>query len=110
MKTIGIDPGLTGAIAVVDHANAQVFDMPVAEYSAKGFVKHAVDLVEVRKILIKIADKNTTVWLEQVQAFAQQGVSSVFSLGMSFWGVAGVACGLGLSVRLMMSRRTLSCN
>lgn len=93
MIVIGIDPGLTGAIAVVNTAmEACVYDMPTFQYSPKGFVKRAVDLQTVAFILRSCGA--APVFLEKVNAHPGQGVSSVFSFGMSYWGVAGAVAGL----------------
>ena len=103
---IGIDPGLSGAIAFLpDEWVPWVEDMPVTGHSKSGFVKRAVDVVALAKMLepFGIAGQSR-VFLERVNAFPGQGVGSMFSLGMSFWGVAGVIAALGMPLELIESK------
>ena len=105
---IGIDPGLSGAIAVISGNYYAVHDMPVIPAGKGAFVKRAVDLEAVARILRESTsvfgkDHVGRVVIERVNAFPGQGVSSMFSLGMSFYGVAGVAAGIGLRVDLVGS-------
>lgn len=101
MITIGIDPGLSGAIACVsDEGVIALHDMPVMPYGRGAYVKNAVDLTAVARLLS--ARGPAVVWLERVGSMPGQGVASMFSLGMSYYGVAGVAIGLGIPVNLVM--------
>ena len=107
--TIGIDPGLSGAIAFIPHdatlAVPWVEDMPVVAHSPRGFVKRAVDVVVLAKMLERYGmTGNATVFLERVNAFPGQGVGSMFSLGMSFWGVAGVVAACGMPLHLVEAK------
>lgn len=103
--TIGIDPGLSGAIAILPHDPAVapvIADMPVRPYGEKGFVKRAVDvdaLADILKPYSVIGD--TQAYLERVNAFPGQGSASMFSLGMSYWGVAGVLAALKIPLHLV---------
>ena len=105
--SIGIDPGLGGALGFIAHdlpESPWVVDMPVIEHGG-GFVKRAVDLPELArelKLLQVIGDPYAT--MEKVHAFPGQGSSSMFSLGMSFWGVAGALAALGIPLRLVEPR------
>ena len=100
---IGIDPGLSGAIAFLsEDFGAWVEDMPVIGHSKTGFVKRAVDLVALARMLEPYGMSGTaSAFLERVNAYPGQGVGSMFSLGMSFWGVAGVVCALGIPLTLV---------
>lgn len=95
---IGIDPGLTGAVAVIAHGQAVVHDMPVIGTSATATVKRSVDAHGLARIL-KIMPG--TVWIERVNAFPGQGVASMFSLGHSFGVALGVAAALGYPTHLV---------
>lgn len=86
MITIGIDPGLSGAIGFLDDGKyLGVADMPIVA-KGSGSVKNEVDAVGLIKTLLDYCseDKSTIVALERVNAMPGQGVSSVFSLGDSF--------------------------
>lgn len=102
--SIGIDPGLSGALAFIAEDTPEspwVLDMPVIEHS-KGFVKRAVDLPELARSLKLICVMGEPrALMERVSAFPGQGVGSMFSLGMSFWGVAGVLAALGIPLQLV---------
>lgn len=106
MIYIGVDPGLTGGVAmIVPEMGVNVIDMPTVEYSKAGAVKRAVDCNGLAKWLgPRIGGIAITLFIERVNAMPGQGVSSMFSLGMSFWGVVGVAAGLGIPVELVEPR------
>ena len=86
MITIGIDPGLSGAIGVLkDGAYVGVVDMPIVA-KGSGAVKNEVDPAGLATILREHApaDEAVAVVLERVNAMPGQGSSSIFSLGDSF--------------------------
>lgn len=104
MIVIGIDPGLSGAIAVLPPDAGQaigVFDMPTVAYSKTGFVKNVMDVNALASLLRPFRTADVAVFMERVNAFPGQGVGSMFSLGMSFWGAAGVVAGLGMALHLV---------
>lgn len=86
MITIGVDPGLSGAIGVLkDGSYVAVLDMPTVTKGA-GSVKSEVNPAELMTLLKRYApdDGKVSVVLERVNAMPGQGVSSTFSLGDSF--------------------------
>jgi crossover junction endodeoxyribonuclease RuvC len=86
MITIGIDPGLSGAIAFLsDGKFLTVQDMPITA-KGSGSVKNEVDPAGVVSILRRYApvDEAIMVVIERVNAMPGQGSSSIFSLGDSF--------------------------
>lgn len=94
---IGIDPGLTGAIAVLGEA-IEAYDMPVM---AKGTgKKQQVNAAEVANILL-CHQGAATVYLERVAAMPKQGVSSTFSFGETFGVMRGVTAALGIPLELV---------
>lgn len=99
MTVIGIDPGLTGAVAVLSEYPLLAVRMPVMDYSPTGYVKRAVDLQTLATLLALYP--SAVMYLERVNAMPGQGVAGMFSLGMSYWGAAGVAAGLGNHVVLV---------
>jgi crossover junction endodeoxyribonuclease RuvC len=101
---IGIDPGLSGAIAWLGpNGGAHVVDMPTIQLSKTGFVKRALDVNGLTILLdgYAAASCKASVFLERVNAFPGQGVASMFSLGMSFWGAAGVVSALKMPLHLV---------
>lgn len=86
MITIGIDPGLTGAVAVLEDGRfVGVEDIPTV-LKGTGSVKCEVDASGLIRLLRSNCpvDVDVQVVLERVNAMPGQGVSSVFSLGDSF--------------------------
>jgi crossover junction endodeoxyribonuclease RuvC len=106
--TIGIDPGLSGAVAYIHPDGfAEAVDMPIVAYSKTGFVKNALDVNALAIELWAAAEGHrrgsvpAVVFMERVNAMPGQGVGSMFSLGMSYWGAAGVVAALGLPLNLI---------
>lgn len=93
---IGIDPGVTGAIAAIDFRGAllAVKDIPVMMIGkGGGKVKYQVNAAALTRCMMDIADgdaDDVLVAIEAVHAMPAQGVSSVFSLGDSAGCIRGV--------------------
>lgn len=87
---VGIDPGLSGAIALYDsiEGTLEVHDMPVVEVTRNGKTKREVVAALVADV---VAGKAVAAaYLERVGAMPGQGVTSMFSLGRSVGVVEGV--------------------
>lgn len=102
MLTIGIDPGNTGAVALVlgDGTLAELRDMPLM---ANG-KKQQVNAAELSRIICGIRDNFSGVVvcrLEKVGAMPGQGVSSMFNFGMGFGVIQGVLAGAGIPYTLV---------
>ena len=84
MKVIGIDPGLSGAIAVLEDKKVLgIFDMPVmAEGKKNKRQLNSAQLVNVIKSNINL-DEEISVVVEQVNAMPGQGVTSMFNFGQT---------------------------
>lgn len=93
MIIIGIDPGLSGAVAILDtRANYfTVHDMPVFELKRNGKAKREVNGPELAR-LVSEAGADIAV-VEAVGAMPGQGVSSVFAFGKGFGIALGVLAG-----------------
>ena len=85
MKIIGIDPGLSGAIAILENNKVlNIFDMPVmAEGKKNKRQLNSALLVELLKENITNKDE-VAVIVEQVNAMPGQGVTSMFNFGQTF--------------------------
>ena len=99
MKVIGIDPGLSGAIAVLENNKVlNIFDMPVmSEGKKKKRQLNSVQLVKLIKDNISNND-DISVVVEQVNAMPGQGVTSMFNFGQTFGAIKGVCAALGLPI------------
>lgn len=103
MNYVGIDPGITGAVAWVNSAGYGVFDIPTMTASEKGKVRWMVDAEELAYLMTANlpAGAATAVALEQTSAMPGQGVSSMFSMGHSFGACHGVIGTLGYALTLV---------
>ena len=99
MKIIGIDPGLSGAIAILEDKKVlSIFDMPVmAEGKKNKRQLNSAQLVDIIKENIKIND-DIAVVVEQVNAMPGQGVTSMFNFGQTFGAIKGVCAALKLPI------------
>ena len=99
-RTLGIDVGLNGAIALVqDGELIGVVDMPTVTLDRNGKAKRQVSVPEVVDI-IKQFDPNEA-YVEKVFAMAGQGVTSVFSFGRSLGVVEGVLTTMKIKTTLI---------
>ena len=99
MKVIGIDPGLSGAIAILqDNKVIKVFDMPVMADGKKN--KRQLNSSQLTNIIKQNTSKGEeiAVVVEQVNAMPGQGVTSMFNFGQSFGAIKGVCAALELSI------------
>lgn len=91
MIIIGIDPGLSGAIAFydTDWKTIEVHDMPVVEVMRSGKTKKEISPAEVYQIIASQPQQIAFAMVERVGAMPGQGVTSVFSFGYSTGVVIG---------------------
>ena len=99
MKIIGIDPGLSGAIAVLKNNKVlNIFDMPVMSEGKKN--KRQLNSA----LLVSLLKENLTsseevsVVVEQVNAMPGQGVTSMFNFGQTFGAIKGICAALDLPI------------
>ncbi len=99
MKIIGIDPGLSGAIAVLENNKVlNIFDMPVMSEGKKNKRQlNSALLVNLIKGNLNNSEEVAVV-VEQVNAMPGQGVTSMFNFGQTFGAIKGVCAALGLPI------------
>ena len=87
MIHLGIDPGKSGAIAILDHGKA-------AAYKMKDMTER--DTWILLSDLVLMSSEIAVAYIELVHAMPKQGVSSTFAFGVSFGGLrmALVAAGI----------------
>lgn len=100
---IGVDPGASGAVAILDRDGdlVQVFEMPVVELVVNNKVKRRISPEMLAADLRLYVVKATIAYVEQVNAMPGQGVTSMFAFGQSFGMVQGVLAGLGIPAQLV---------
>jgi crossover junction endodeoxyribonuclease RuvC len=99
MRIIGVDPGLSGAIAILeDNKIKELFDMPVMPDGKKNKRQlNSALLVKLIKDNIKNLE-DTVMIVEQVHAMPGQGVTSMFNFGQTFGAIKGICAALGLPI------------
>ncbi len=99
MKVIGIDPGLSGAIAVIEGNKVlNILDMPVMSEGKKNKKQlNSAQLVNIIKQNVS-NDEEVAVIVEQVNAMPGQGVTSMFNFGQTFGAIKGICAALNLPI------------
>ena len=98
MKIIGIDPGLSGAIAILENNKVlNIFDMPVMSEGKNKRQLNSALLVSLLKDNID-KDDEVAVVVEQVNAMPGQGVTSMFNFGQTFGAIKGMCAALNLPI------------
>ena len=99
MIIIGIDPGISGALAILEGKRVmKIIDMPVMSEGKKN--KRQLNSAQLVKLLKdNISEKDeVSVVVEQVNAMPGQGVTSMFNFGQTFGAIKGVCAALGLPI------------
>ena len=99
MIIIGIDPGISGAISIVENKRIlEVYDTPTMIDGKKN--KRQINSAQVTNIIKERlnSDKKVVVVVEQVNAMPGQGVTSMFNFGQSFGVIKGICAALSLPI------------
>ena len=99
MIIIGIDPGLSGAIAILENNEVKkILEIPVMSEGKKNKRQlNSALLVNLLKENIQ-KDEDVTVVVEQVNAMPGQGVTSMFNFGQTFGALKGICAALELPI------------
>jgi len=105
---IGIDPGISGAIGIIDvkNDNIEVFDVPTIKIDnpnkkAKQKTKNEYDKIAMGKILSKYSKRKVAIVMEKVHAMPGQGVTSMFNFGRGVGIWEGIFAALGWEPELV---------
>ena len=99
MRIFGIDPGIAGAIAILDEKKiVDAIDLPTMADGKKN--KRQLNSAHLSQyISSNITNINkTVVVVEQVNAMPGQGVTSMFNFGQTFGAIKGVCAALSLPI------------
>ena len=99
MIIIGIDPGISGAISILQNKKVlEVFDTPTMIDGKKN--KKQVNGAQLANIIKNRLTENQeiVVIVEHVNAMPGQGVTSMFNFGQSFGVVKGICAALNLPI------------
>ena len=106
-RYIGIDPGKSGAIAVLDGYGEieSLYDMPVAGGQVSGrLLADMIDVVNLHSGVGLLAVDVIAV-IEQVHSMPKQGVASSFDFGKSYGIAIGVLAGAGVRTEFVSPQR-----
>lgn len=105
MQIIGIDPGVSGAVAVLTESGrfVSVFDVPTvaANKSSNRQQVSPIDLANLIRSQLVNAPADVVAVTENVAAMPGQGVSSMFAFGKSYGIILGVLAALGISTHIV---------
>ena len=99
MRIIGIDPGIQGALAILDNEKViDIVDLPVMSDGKKNKkqLNGAYLSDYLKKHILNI--ENTVVVVEQVNAMPGQGVTSMFNFGQTFGVIKGICAALKIPI------------
>ena len=99
MLIFGIDPGISGAISILENKKIiEVFDMPTMIDGKKN--KRQINGSQVTNIIKERlnASEEIIVVVEHVNAMPGQGVTSMFNFGQSFGVIKGICAALSLPI------------
>lgn len=103
--TIGIDPGLTGAVSVIykdgiSDGWAGVFDLPVQRDKSLAWID-GLQLARILSPHLTGEPSRAVAIVERVSAMPKQGVASSFGFGVNFGSVLGVLQALRVPIELV---------
>ena len=99
MIIIGIDPGISGAISIIENKRIlEVYDTPTMIDGKKN--KRQINSAQVTNIIRERINtgKEVVVVVEHVNAMPGQGVTSMFNFGQSFGVIKGICAALSLPI------------
>ena len=99
MIIIGVDPGISGAISIVENKKIlEVYDTPTMIEGKKN--KRQINGAQVTNIIKERLNKGNevVVVVEHVNAMPGQGVTSMFNFGQSFGVIKGICAALSLPI------------
>jgi len=95
VKIGGIDPGLSGALAIKSGKDFNIFE----KYTIDIGTKHDYDIPLMRRLLSD--NRPDVVYIEAQQAMPGQGVSSMFKIGYGFGIWLGLLAGLEIPYQIV---------
>lgn len=96
---IGIDPGLTGAVAVIkDNGEMEIWDTPIGK--SKSSKKDYIPAL-MAELFIRYKDSKVHVFIEKVHSMPHQGVASMFGFGKGYGIWLGILAALKLPYTLV---------
>ncbi len=97
---LGIDPGFTGALAVLGYtADPLVYDAPVLEVASARGTRREPDLPRMSRLLQQFEQyPRVHVFIERVHAMPESSARAAFAFGHGFGAWEGIAVALGYAL------------
>ena len=101
-RILGIDPGLSGACALLGDGILEIIDIPTIERKVGGKTKRQIDAynlslwLEFHRLRISLAV------IEQVGTMPGQGVTSAFNFGFTTGVIHGILANIGVPIRTVV--------
>lgn len=108
MNYIGLDPGLSGAIAFIDHnGKCSVQDLPTFNIGGAGYSKRNIDAAGLRAIIRRVVSISDTAvaYLEAIHTMPGQGAASQASMMESFGAIKATLQICGIPYELVPPQR-----
>ena len=102
---LGIDPGLSGALALYDPMTESLETFPMPTLKAGTGSKRVVDELELARMIDSWSQSIKKVVIERVHAMPKQGVTSVFTFGMGYGTLRGIIAANFLPVEYITPQR-----
>jgi len=99
---IGIDNGVSGAIACITEKTVDVNPMPIFFVKKKKGKKRVYDVQEIVRVLKKA--KATHVFIEEARSMPKQGVVSTFNTGRGYGLIEGIVAALEYPYTIVVPR------
>jgi len=99
MNIIGIDPGVTGAVAIISRSGVGLYDTPTALVKVGKTARTEYMPAEMAALLR--GERNAHVFIEKVGAMPGQGVTSMFGFGKGFGLWLGILSALEIPYTLV---------
>lgn len=96
----GIDPGLSGAFAVIDPEKARIYCSPFPTFwvtMASGKRRQKYDWKAIQEFLQ--VRKGSIITIEKQYPMPMQGVTSQFTIGIGYGVLRGMLCGLDITTK-----------
>lgn len=101
MTIIGIDPGLTGAVAILCNGVLAIFDTPTECIKKGKSNKQEFLPAEMASIFSAVRGQECCCFIEKVGAMPGQGVSSMFGFGKGYGMWIGILAALRIPYTLV---------
>ena len=96
---IGIDPGLSGGISIVEEDNTPVVcGIPLRKIIVNKKNKNTLDMISIVSIFEKYKNKKVLFYIEKQMGFGHESAVSTMTIGKNYGQLMGVAYAFGFNI------------